>query len=389
MDMKQVLQLSVTSIAVALGLSACSGNAAEQSEQRTPLVAVTTVITSPLEITEDYPGRVAAVRTADIRAQVSGIVQRRLFQQGTDIKAGQPLFQINPAPFQADVDTAAATLKRSEAVLARAQIQVLRLRPLMQTDAISQQSYDDAVSQRDQAEAEVAQARATLARRKLDLKFATIDSPISGRIEQAQMTEGALVTPTDSTPLAKVQQIDQVYVDVRQPASSFDALRSTYAAEHPTKQSNAPIMILRSDDRAVAQKGRILFSGVSVDPGTGDALVRVLVDNNKRELLPGMYVRARLPKFSYNNALQIPEQAVVRLGGKPQVWVMGPDHKVFATNVVLGELVHGYYRVRDGLKSGEKIVVEGQERLSLGIEVASQAWRPTANEGRKLSRDGI
>lgn len=375
MERWQILQSSLLSITVAAVLSACSGSAAEQSGTVAPLVAVTTVTSSKLELTEDYPARVAAVRTADIRAQVSGIVQHRLFEQGSDIKAGQPLFQINPAPFKVEVDSASAALRRAQAVLSRAQIQVLRLRPLLQSEAVSQQVYDDAVSQRDQAEADEAQARATLARRQLDLKFATVDSPISGRIEQAQMTEGALVTPSDTTPLARVQQIDQVYVDVRQPASSLESLRLNQAANGKDKAVGRSITVLGNDNKPYALKGRILFSGISIDPGTGDALVRVLVENPKRELLPGMYVRARMPKVSYGDALLIPEQAVVRIGGKAHAWVVDQDHKVFVAGVDLGELISGQYRVRSGLSAGQKIVVQGQDRLSFGVEVASQAWQ--------------
>ncbi|MGE4262840.1 efflux RND transporter periplasmic adaptor subunit, partial [Shewanella sp.] len=275
------------------------------------------IASSNLEITEDLPGRVAAVRTAEIRPQVSGIVQRRLFEQGTEVLAGQPLFQINPAPFRAEVDIAAATLQRAKVALNHARVQTARLQPLVKVDAITRQVYDDAVAQRDQSVADVAQAKATLVRRQLDLKFATVEAPISGRIDQALITEGALVSNTDSTPMARIQQIDQVYVDVRCPASSLEGLREALSMKKTSSDSGLPVGILRSNGEPYAVKGRMLFSGVHVDDGTGDVLLRVVVDNPQRLFLPGMFVRARVPHASYTDAITVPQQSVVRVGSQP------------------------------------------------------------------------
>ncbi len=340
-----------------------------------PQVSATTITTSHLELTEDLPGRVAAVRVAEIRPQVSGIVQRRLFEQGTEVRAGQPLFEINPAPFRADADTAAATLQRAEAALARAQVQTARLQPLVEADAISRQVYDDAASQRDQAAADVAQARAVLARRQLDLKFATVEAPISGRIDQALVTEGALVNSGDNNPMARVQQIDQVYVDVRRPAASLEALREALETQKASSSNGLPVAVLRSNGEPYAAKGRILFSGVNVDAGTGDVLLRVLVDNPQRQLLPGMFVRARVPHTSYADALTVPQQAIVRVGGQPQVWTLDANNHAHLKPVDLGELVDRHYRIRSGLNAGQKIVVEGMERLSDDAEVVAQDWK--------------
>lgn len=340
-----------------------------------PLVAATTLTTSSLELTEDLPGRVAAVRVAEIRPQVSGIVQRRMFEQGTEVRAGQPLFQINPAPFRADADTAAATLQRAEAALARAQVETARLQPLVKTDAISHQVYDDAASQRDQAAADVAQARAMLARRQLDLTFATVEAPISGRIDQALVTEGALVNSGDNDPMARVQQIDQVYVDVRRPAASLEALREALTTQKANSGNGLPVTVLRTNGEPYATKGRILFSGVNVDASTGDVLLRVLMDNPQRQLLPGMFVRARVPHMSYADALTIPQQAVVRVGGQPLVWVLDASNHAHLKSVELGEMVDRHYRIRAGLSAGQKIVVEGMERLSDGAEVIAQDWK--------------
>lgn len=357
-----------------------------------PRVAVVEVAPERLEVVEDLPGRVVAVRVAEIRPQISGIVQRRLFEQGADIRAGAPLFQINPAPFQADVGMAAAALRRAEVAAARAGQQVRRLEPLHRADAISDQVLDDAVAQRDQAVAEVAEARATLDRRRLDLAFTTVEAPIAGRIDQALVSEGALVSPTDATPMARIQQVDQVYVDLRQPARSLEALREALRREiGPDGQSTGrqqdaerrglPVTILRSDGTAYGVTGHILFSGITVDAGTGDLLLRVLVDNPSRELLPGMFVRARVPRAGYDDALMIPQQAVTRAGGVPQVWTVAADATVRPVPVTLGELVDHRYRVATGLEAGQRVVVEGVDRLAEGISVEPQMWRPGADAG--------
>lgn len=372
MKTEHLFRGSVVLAVMAAALAACDGSAPEAPPPPAQ-VTVLKVIPARVDLTEDLPGRVAALRTAEIRPQVSGIVQRRLFDQGAEIQAGTPLFQINPAPFKADADMAAAALQRAEAALTRARRQALRLEPLVQADAVSRQTYDDAVSQRDQAAAEVAQARATLSRRRLDLNFAAVDAPIAGRIDQALVTEGALVSPTDATPMARIQQVDQVYVDVRQPATSLETVREALRGDG---RDGLPVAVLRGNGTPYDVSGRILFSGINVDAGTGDVLLRVLVDNPRRDLLPGMFVRARVPHARYDGALMVPQQAVVRVGGKPQVWVVAEDATVRPVAVELGELVERAYRIRSGLSAGRRIVIEGMERLSDGATVAPRAWRP-------------
>lgn len=356
-------------------LTGCGPTAEEAFNPPPAVVTVMTIVPTTLELSEDLPARVAPVRIAEIRPQVSGIVRRRLFEQGADVRAGQPLFEIDPAPFRAEEETAAAALQRAEAALARAITHAGRLAPLVQADAISRQVYDDAVSQREQALADVAQARATLSRRRLDLTFATVASPIAGRIDQALITEGALVASSDSTPMARVQQINQVYVDVRRPASSLDALQQAMAAQ-PSRERGLPVSVLRSDGVPYDVTGRILFSGINVDPGTGDLLLRVLVDNPQQRLLPGMFVRARVPRASYADALAVPQQAVIRIDGQPHVWTLDADAKAHLAAVTLGELVDRQYRIASGLSAGQKVVVAGMERLAEGAQAAPQAQTP-------------
>lgn len=374
MFVKQRYAGALLAVIAAFGLAGCDAAPQEQEAPALPQVSVLTLTGRELVISEDLPARVAALRSADIRAQISGILQRRLFEQGAEISAGTVLFQINPAPFKADVDSAAAALQRAEAVLARARIQIERLKPLLRTDAISRQTYDDAVSQRDQAAADVAQAKATLARHQLNLQFASVEAPIAGRIDQALVSEGALVSPTDATPMARIQQIDQVYVDVRQPASVLESLRQQAGSTAP----ELAVEILGSHGTPLGMQGRILFSGIEVDAGTGDVLLRVLVDNPERRLLPGLYVQAHIPRARYANALTVPQQAVVRTSGQTSVWVVDGQGQAQLVPVNTAELVNGQYRIASGLSAGQQVVIEGIDHLTTGVQVTASPWQPPA-----------
>ncbi|MEV3841073.1 efflux RND transporter periplasmic adaptor subunit [Aeromonas veronii] len=374
MFVKQRYAGALLAVIAAFGLAGCDVAPQEQEAPAPPQVSVLTLTGRELVISEDLPARVAALRSADIRAQISGIVQRRLFEQGAEISSGTVLFQINPAPFKADVDSAAAALQRAEAVLARARIQIDRLKPLLRTDAISRQTYDDAVSQRDQAAADVAQARATLARHQLNLQFASVEAPISGRIDQALVSEGALVSPTDATPMARIQQIDQVYVDVRQPASALESMRQQAGSTAP----ELAVEILGSNGTPLGMQGHILFSGIEVDAGTGDVLLRVLVDNPERRLLPGLYVQARIPRARYANALTVPQQAVVHTSGQTSVWVVDGQGLAQLVPVNTAELVNNQYRIASGLSAGQQVVIEGIDRLTPGVQVTASPWQPPA-----------
>lgn len=376
MFVKQRYAGALLAVIAAFGLAGCDAAPQEQEAPALPQVSVLTLTGRELVISEDLPARVAALRSADIRAQISGIVQRRLFEQGAEISAGTVLFQINPAPFKADVDSAAAALQRAEAVLARASIQIDRLKPLLRTDAISRQTYDDAISLRDQAAADVAQARATLARHQLNLQFASVEAPIAGRIDQALVSEGALVSPTDTTPMARIQQIDQVYVDVRQPASVLESLRQQ--AGSTATAPELAVEILGSNGTPLGMQGHILFSGIEVDAGTGDVLLRVLVDNPERRLLPGLYVQARIPRARYANALTVPQQAVVRTSGQTSVWVVDGQGQAQLVPVNTAELVNSQYRIASGLSAGQQVVIEGIDRLTTGVQVIASPWQPPA-----------
>ena len=363
---------TMAALATLLGLAACSQPREAPPAAPPPSVTVLKLQAAPLVLSDELPGRVAAFRSADIRPQVGGIVLRRLFEQGADVKAGQKLFQLNAAPFQAEADAAAAALQSAVATANRAGVQAERLKPLMEADAISRQAYDDAVAQREQAVASVAQARAALARRRLDLAFASIDAPIAGRIGSELVTEGALVGTADTAPMARIEQIDKVYVDVRQPAARLAALQAAGASGI----DKLPVTILGADGKPSAQMGRIVYSGTSIDAGTGDATIRVLVDNPQRALLPGMFVRARIARARDAHGLLVPQQAVLRAGdGQAQAWVLDQANKANLRPLEVGDVIDHQYVVAKGLKAGETVVVEGQERLQAGSAATPQAWQ--------------
>ncbi|EKT4075294.1 TPA: efflux RND transporter periplasmic adaptor subunit [Stenotrophomonas maltophilia] len=361
--------------ALALAMTACS--APEATPEATPRVSVVTVGPQVVQRDDELPGRVAAVRTAQIRAQVGGIVQRRLFEQGAEVRAGQALFQIDPAAFRADVDSALAALQRSEAALGRSRVQSQRLHALAAAQAVSQQHRDDASAEYEQARAAVNEARAILARRQLDLRYATVSAPIAGRIDQALVTEGALVGVADAEPMAVVQQIDQVYVDVRQPAAQLESLQRSAGG------GELPVTIIGAAGKPLPERGQMLFSGINVDARTGDVILRILVDNPQRQLLPGMYVRAKVPRGAPASALTVPQQAVLRsAGGQAYAWVIGGDGKAVIRTLEVDGSVDRQWLVRTGLKAGEKVVVEGQERLQEGVVVDARDWQmPVASAG--------
>lgn len=359
----------------ALAMAGCDSVAQDEEASAPVQVSVMTLAHEELLVSEDLPGRVTAFRSAEIRAQISGIVQGRLFEQGTEIDSGKVLFQINPAPFKADVDIAAAALQRAETVLVRARQEAERLASLIQTKTVSLQTYENALSLRDQAAADVAQAKATLARRQLDLQFSSVEAPISGRIDQALVSEGALVSPTDSTPMARIQQIDQVYVDVRLPAAMLETMGQQASAEAP----GLAVEILSSDGKPLGMQGHILFSGVEVAADTGDVLLRILVDNPQHRLLPGLFVKARIPQAYYPSSLSVPQQAVTHKAGQTQVWVLDEQGRVQPVAIEVDELVANRYRVESGLSAGQQIVVEGIERLSPAAQVIARPWQHVVN----------
>lgn len=373
------LALKLVTVMTTLFLACCNESASPDKVTSQgaspPLVAVISVKPETITLTDELPGRVAAYRTAEIRAQVGGIIEKRLFEQGSEVHANQDLFQISAAPFKTEVDSAAAGLQRAEAGLVRSQAKFDRSKQLVETKAVSRGSYDDAVADLAQAKANVAEARATLQRRHLDLDFATVRAPIAGRIGQSLVSEGALVSTSGTNALAIIQQIDQVYVDVRQPASQFDLIREAAASGQLEYALKIPVVLLSASGKPYPITGRALFSEISVDPGTGNVTVRVEVKNPDWLLLPGMYVRARLPRGVRHDALLVPQEAIVRDPlGRPQLVIVGDNRTVKRRAVEIGETIDRRIIVSAGLSAGESVVVQGQDRVQEGATVETSPF---------------
>ncbi|HEX7637790.1 MAG TPA: efflux RND transporter periplasmic adaptor subunit, partial [Burkholderiaceae bacterium] len=316
-----------------------------------------------------------ASRTAQVRARVNGIVLKRLFVEGSDVKAGQPLFLIDPAPYKAAVDSARAVLAKAQANSQQAAQLLARYKPLHEANAISQQDFVNAGSAAAQAEADVAGARAALRTAELNLDYATVTAPISGRIGQALVTEGALVSAAEATQLALIQQVDPVYANFTQPVGEITKLRRAIAAGKARALGDTvPVRITLEDGSEAPRPGRLLFSDLTVDPTSGQVMVRAEVPNPGDTLLPGMYVRGRIAQAEVDRAVLLPQQAVSRSPQGDTVMVVGADGKPVPRPVRLGGADDGNWVVLDGLHAGEQVMVDGFQKLRPGATVKPVPW---------------
>ncbi len=342
-----------------------------------------TVGATTVRLATELPGRVEASRTAQVRARVNGIVQKRLFREGSEVKAGQVLFQIDPAPYQAAVASAQASLARAEANLRQTTAQARRYEPLRKANAISEQEYVNAQAAQAQAEADVAVARAALRTAQLELGYATVTAPISGRIGRALVTEGALVSQAEATQLALIQQIDPAYVNFTQPSSELQRLRRAVESGRATSVGDeVPVRIVLDDGTELPQAGRLLFSDVSVDASSGQVTLRAQVANPDAQLLPGLYVRGRLAQAQVDDAMLVPQQAVTRTGQGDTLFVVGPDDKPAQRTVRIGGAQGNQWIVLAGLSPGERVVVDGFQKMRPGEPVRAvvvQAAQPAAS----------
>ncbi|MCX5496371.1 efflux RND transporter periplasmic adaptor subunit [Kaistia dalseonensis] len=361
--------------ALAMVLGACSDSAESprsdtaEAEAATDPIRISVLKVQPHRVVvyDELPGRVSARRTAEIRPQVNGIVRSVIFTEGAEVLADQPLFQIDPAPFAADVEAASAVLARAEADLVNATVKHERVQALMAAQATSAAALGDAKAALAQARASVAEAGANLSRRELELAHATIRSPIAGRIGQALTSEGGLASVGAATALAVVQQIDSVYLDVRQSSIRREQVEERLDGSRNEDTGALPVQILTITGKRYEFPGKILFSESTVDPGTGSIAMRVEVPNPHRQLLPGMYLHARVASAIYPDALTVPQQAVRRdPSGRAQLAVIGDDNSARTRDVELGPLVERQYVVLSGLRPGETVVVEGQDRTGAG-----------------------
>lgn len=373
-------------LAAALALGACSQKSdapTAGASPRAPEVGVVTVQPGDIGLVTELPGRLEASRVAEVRARATGILQKRLFREGSDVKAGQQLFLIDSAPYQASVAQAEASVAQAEASLAQSRALAERYRPLVAVNAISKQEYDNAVAAQKTAEANVAAAKAALTTSRINLGYATVTAPISGRIGRALVTEGALVGQGTPTELAVIQQIDPLYINFTQSASEALKLKAAMASgKYKQSGANAAnVRVVLEDGSVYPQTGRLLFTDLTVDATSGQVTLRAEVPNPERALLPGLYVRVRLEQAQVDNGILLPQQAVTRSGKADTVMVVGPDNHVTPRVVKLGPAQGSNWVVLDGLKSGEQVMVDGFQKLPRGkpgdpIVVQPVPWQP-------------
>lgn len=369
---KHIVELAVTVVlSVSLMLNGC-GKQEQTGFGQTPEVAVIKIKTEPIVTTTELTGRTSANLVAEVRPQVSGIIQKRLFNEGSDVRAGQVLFQIDPALYQAAHDNAKAALARSEAQLSTIQLKERRLKELLADKAVSVQDYDDAAAALKQVQADIQYAKATLETARINLKYTTIAAPISGRIGRSNVTEGALVTAQQPTPLATIQQLDPMYVDVTQSTADILRLRSLMQKGQLDRngKSQQKVRLFMDDGSEYSLRGDLQFLDVTVDPTTGSVILRMVFPNPKHVLLPGMFVRAVVQEGIHKNAILIPQQAVSRdPKGNPLVLIADKDGKVEQRPLTLDRAIGDAWLVSSGLAGGERVIVEGMQKVKPGASV--------------------
>ncbi|MCX6876725.1 MAG: efflux RND transporter periplasmic adaptor subunit [Verrucomicrobia bacterium] len=336
-----------------------------------PEVSVVTMQTQRVALTTELSGRVSASLTAEVRPQVGGIIQNRLFTEGADVKADELLYQIVPASYQAAYDGAKAALAKAEATVAPLRLKAERYLELLASEAVSQQDFDDASAARKLAEAEIELAKAALETARINLAYTKVTAPISGRIGRSAVTNGALVTASQPMPLATIQQLDPVYVDVTQ--SSTEMLRLRKALESGQLSSadgQAKVLLLLDEGTQYPEPGSLKFSEAFVDPSTGSVTLRTLFPNPKLLLLPGMFVRTVLEEGIKDQALLVPQRGVTRNPtGQAMVMVVGADEKVAPRVIKVDRTVGDNWLVSDGLKVGDRVIVEGLQKARPGTPV--------------------
>jgi membrane fusion protein (multidrug efflux system) len=354
-----------------------AGGSAPGAGMPPPEVGVITIAPQKLALTTELPGRLEATRVAQVRARVPGVVLKRVFKEGGDVKAGDVLFRIDPAPFQAAYESASAALAKAEANLTQAGLKAQRYKPLVETHAVSQQEYDDAVAAQKQAAADVANARAAQTNARLNLGYATVTAPISGRIGRALVTEGALVGQGEATPLATIQQMDPIYVTLTQSSAELLRLREALASGQlkSVGHDQAKVTLATEDGRPYPLPGKLLFSDLSVDESTGAITLRAEFPNPERLLLPGTFVRARLEQAVDEKAILVPQQAVIRTLNGATVMVVGPDNKV-AVRAVKADASQGdFWVITDGLKPGDRVIADGVQKAKPDATVKPVEWK--------------
>ncbi|OYQ37410.1 hypothetical protein CHU95_01585 [Niveispirillum lacus] len=377
-------RLSGPLILLALTLTACGqdtggGGQGMMGAMPPPEVAVVAVKQAPFTLTAELTGRVTPYRVAEIRPQVSGIIKDRLFIEGTDVKAGQPLYQIDPAPYRAALAQAQADLKSAEAQLTAVRAKAARYKDLVAVRGVSQQEYDDAISDLGAREAAVAAGRAAVETARINLDYASLSSPIDGRIGRSRVTPGALVTAGQAEMMTSVTQLDPIYIDLTQSADAVAALRRQVASGEATIADGGKLKVklIMPDGTPYAEEGVLDFSDITVDEGTGTVGLRATFPNRNLELLPGMFVRAIVDQATRADAILVPQQAVIiGPGGVATTMVVGADDKVEIRPVSAVKAVGDQWVVTTGLTANDRVIVEGVLKAAPGAQVKPVPYNP-------------
>lgn len=366
---------------VAALLSACgpSGTGPAAPAGGAPLAEVGVITVSPgdVSLVSELPGRLEASRIAQVRARTAGIVQKRMFREGSEVVQGQALFEIDASSYRATLDSALATQAKAEANLAQTSAQAERTKVLIESKVISQQEFLNSQTARKQSEADVAVAKAAVQNARINVDYATVAAPISGRIGRALVTEGALVGQGEATPLAMIQQVNPMYVNFTQSAAEVMKLRQALDQGQLKRAAGpqaASVRLALEDGSEYAKAGKLLFSDLSVDPTTGQITLRAEVPNPDGTLLPGLYVRVRLEQAQAANAITLPQQAVTRSSQGDTVMVVGSDGKVKPRPVKVGAQQGGKWVILSGLSAGEQVMVEGFQKLRGDAPVKPMPW---------------
>lgn len=355
-------------------------------------VGVVTVTTGDVGLITELPGRLEASRVAQVRARAAGILQKRLFREGSDVKAGQGLFEIDASPYQAVLASAQAAQAKAEANLMQASAQAERFKPLIEAKAISEQEFVSAQAAQTQAQADVAIGKAAVQTARINLDYTAITAPIAGRIGRALVTEGALVGQGEATPLALIQQIDPLYINFTQSAAEVMNLRRAMESGQLKRAGSqaASVRVLLEDGSEYAHPGKLLFSDLTVDASSGQITLRAELPNPTGTLLPGLFVRVRLEQAQASNAIRLPQQALTRSPQGDSVMVVGPDGKVTPRAVRVGAQQNSQWVILDGLKTGEQVMVDGFQKLRPGASVKAVPWQaPGAIAGTASSTPAV
>lgn len=350
-------------------MAGCSKKQEAPHAQQAPQVVVFTVNPAALPMSAELPGRTNAYQVADVRPQVGGLIQKRLFVEGSDVKAGTALYQIDPATYQAAYNSAKAALSKAKANLLTAGPKASRYKELVAIEGVSRQEYDDAVAAFEQAKADVESATAALETANINLKYSTVTAPINGRTSRSTVTAGALVTAGQAEALTTVQQLDPMYVDVTQSSTDLLRLKRQMADGSLKKvgEGQAKVDLILPDGSKYSEAGKLQFSGVTVDPTTGNVILRALFPNPKGELLPGMYVRAQLETGVDEKAITVPQVGVTRnQKGQATALILNKENKVEQRVLTTSGTVGNDWLVTSGLAAGDRVIVEGLQKVKPG-----------------------